>query len=370
MENKVTAAQSPKKLLLAAGGTGGHMFPAQALAETLKAQGWQIAMITDARGKKHTGAIPADPIVEVKAATISARKPVAALKGVIKLWQGTAQAKRFIKDWKPDVVVGFGGYPAFPAMRAAQRIGLPTIIHEQNAVLGRVNRIFAKRANHVVSGFEQLSLLPEGANHVCLGNPMRAQIIHAVPKHYTAPAAGGPINILIIGGSLGAKIISETMPAAIAMLPKEMRARLNVVQQTRPEYHDASRKAYKDAGVNALCETFFSNIETHLAAAHYVVGRAGAGSVSEIAVMGKPSLLVPLAIAMDDHQTRNAMSLSRLNAADILPESEFTPERVKTTLEARLNDSHWLTYAAAAARSQGRARAAQDLAAMVINASL
>lgn len=354
------------RLLLAAGGTGGHMFPAQALAETLKAQGWDIAMITDARGRKHAGRIPADPLIEVKAASITPRKPVAALLGTIKLAKGVMQARKFIKHWKPDVVVGFGGYPAFPAMRAAQTMGVPTILHEQNAVLGRVNRIFAAKALCVCSGFEELQKLPEGASHVCTGNPLREQVIKAIPKTYAVPK--GNINLLIVGGSLGAKIMSETMPAAIALLPRAMRKRLKVVQQTRPEYQDAAKAIYKEAGVSAICETFFSDIETHLAKAHYIVGRAGASSVSEIAVMGKPSLLVPLKIAMDNHQTVNASSLNRLGAADILPESEFTPERVKSTLETRLNDSNWLKTAAASARSQGRPNAAAELAELVISA--
>ena len=351
------------KLLLAAGGTGGHMFPAQALAETLRTRGCDIAMITDARGKKHAGRIPADPIVQVKAASISPRRPVAAFFGTMQLAKGVRQAKAFIKNWQPDVVVGFGGYPAFPAIRAAQSLGLPTILHEQNAVLGRVNRVFAAKADYMACGFDNLAKCPDGANVITVGNPLREQIINAVPKSYAAPKS--KINLLIVGGSLGAKIVSETMPAAIAMLSEDMRQRLSVVQQTRPEFQDCARAIYKDAGVTAICETFFSDIETYLSKAHYIIGRAGAGSVSEIAVMGKPSLLVPLAIAMDDHQTANAMSLARLNAADILPESEFTPMRVKTTLEERLNDSDWLETAAAAARSQGRADAAKTLADLV-----
>lgn len=354
------------RLLLAAGGTGGHMFPAQALAETLKAQGWDIAMMTDARGRKHAGRIPANPIIEVKAASISPRRPIATIFGTIKLAKGVMQARRFIKTWEPDVVVGFGGYPAFPAMRVAQELGIPIIIHEQNAVLGRVNRVFAAKALHVASGFSDLAKLPDGANHVVTGNPMRAQIIGAVPKVFKAPKTD--INLLIVGGSLGAKIISETMPKAIALLPESIRARLKIVQQTRPEYHARAKTIYEDAGVAAICETFFSDIETHLSSAHLVIGRAGAGSVSEIAVMGKPSLLVPLAIAMDDHQTANALSLARHNAADILPESEFTPESVKSTLEARLNDSNWLKTAASAARGQGRPNAAAELAKLVISA--
>lgn len=362
MENK----PSKPRLLLAAGGTGGHMFPAQALAETLKAQGWEIAMMTDERGKKHAGRIPADPIIDVKAASITPRKPIAAIFGTLKLAKGVMQARAFVKKWTPDVVVGFGGYPAFPAMRAAQAMGVPTIIHEQNAVLGRVNRIFAGKALHVASGFEELQRLPEGANHICTGNPLREQIITAVPKTYTPPK--GDIHLLVVGGSLGAKIVSETMPAAIALLPRALRKRLKVVQQTRPEYQETAKAIYKEAGVEAVCETFFANIETHLAKAHYVVGRAGASSVSEMAVMGLPALLVPLKIAMDDHQTANAMTLGRHDAADILPESEFTPENVKITLEARLNDSNWLKRASAAARSQGRPDAAAELAKLVISA--
>ena len=295
------------KALLAAGGTGGHMFPAQALAENLRAEGWTVALMTDARGQKHCGRIPADPIIEVEAASISPRKPLRAARGVLKLAKGVRQAKAFIRDWQPDIVVGFGGYPAFPAMRAAQSMGLPTILHEQNAVLGRVNRVFAKKANHVVSGFETLQKVNPEAKVVCLGNPIRAQIVDAVPESYEPPKTD--IHLLIVGGSLGARILSETLPQAVALLPEDMRARLSVVQQTTESALTFGRETYANAGVTALCESFFSDIETHLSKAHYVVGRAGASSVSEIALMGKPSLLIPLGIAMDDHQTVNAQSL-------------------------------------------------------------
>jgi len=355
------------KLLIAAGGTGGHMFPAQALAETLKARGWDIAMMTDARGQKHAGRIPADPIIEVQAASITPRRPIAAFFSAIRLFKGVGQAKAFIKQWRPDVVVGFGGYPAFPAMRAAQAIGLPTILHEQNAVLGRVNRVFAAKALHVVSGFEELQKCPPEADHICVGNPLRHQVIEAIPKTYSPPK--GDINLLIVGGSLGARLVSETLPKAVLLMPQELRERLVVTQQTRPESLDMAEATYKEAGVRAICETFFDNIETHLAKAHFIVARAGASSVSEIAAMGKPSLFVPLGIAMDDHQTANAKALNSLGAADILPESEFTAEAVKTTLEARLNDSTYLKRAAAAARSVARPNAAAALADLVIAAA-
>ena len=352
------------KILLAAGGTGGHMFPAQSLAESLKSKGWDVALMTDARGQKHSGRIPADPIVEVQAASISPRKPIQALKGILKLAKGVAQARAFIRNWKPDIVVGFGGYPAFPAMRAAQSMGLPTILHEQNAVLGRVNRVFAAKATHVVSGFVVLEKVSPKAKVQSLGNPMRAQIMEAVPTSYEVPT--NSINLLCVGGSLGARILSQTIPKAIVLLPAELRSRIRVVQQTTEGEVETARALYVEMGVEAVCETFFSNIETHLAKAHYVIARAGASSVSEIALMGKPSLLIPLAIAMDDHQTINAQSLEGHGAADILPESEFTPESVANILQDRLNDSNWLSSAAASARSLGRPDAARDLAQLVI----
>ncbi len=356
-----------KKLLLAAGGTGGHMFPAQSLAEILQGQGWDIALMTDIRGRKHAGRIPASQIIEVEAASISPRRPLQAIKGIIKLRRGVKTAKTFLRDWRPDIVAGFGGYPAFPALKAAQSMNIPTILHEQNAVLGRVNRVFAARAEVLASGFDVLEKCPERANWQVVGNPLRTSIIAAAKRDYHPPA--GQINLLVVGGSLGAKLLSETVPQAVALLPEALRARLNIVQQTRKESLNFAKGVYAKAGVKALCQPFFDNIETHLADAHYIIARAGASSVSEIMLMGLPSMLVPLAIAMDDHQSKNALPLKNLGAADILPESLFTPERVKTTLEERLDDSSWFETASRAARSLARPDAATDLAERVIEIS-
>ncbi|PHR92106.1 MAG: undecaprenyldiphospho-muramoylpentapeptide beta-N-acetylglucosaminyltransferase [Robiginitomaculum sp.] len=352
-----------KRILLAAGGTGGHMFPAQALAEILKAEGWDIALMTDVRGLKHADSIPASPKIEVQAASISPRKPLKAIAGALKLAKGVRTAKRFIKDWKPDIVVGFGGYPAFPAMRAAQTLNIPTILHEQNAVLGRVNKVFARKADHVVSGFDILQKLPEGANWTAIGNPLRANILKASKRTYKTPKR--KINLVVVGGSLGARLLSETVPKAVALLPKDLRTRLNVVQQTREESLELARELYAQAGVKAQCAPFFTDIETHLSSAHYIIARAGASSVSEIMAMGLPSLLVPLAIAMDDHQSVNARPLKNLGAADILPEFEFTPESLKTILLERLNDSTWLESASKNARSAAKPGAGTALAKLV-----
>ena len=363
------------RALLAAGGTGGHMFPAQSLSEELGRMGWDVAMITDARGRKHAGRIQAEPIIEVQAASISPRKPVQALRGSLQLARGVRQAKAFMREWKPDVVVGFGGYPSFPALRAAETLNIARVIHEQNAVLGRVNRVFARKATVVASGFEDLARRPVGARHVVVGNPMRDAILQSSRPTVKSEATGlreandGGLNLLIVGGSLGANILSDVVPAAVAALPNEARAGLHVTQQATESRLDAARETYASASVPATVETFFTDIHDHLARADLIIARAGASSVSEIALMGLPSVLVPLGIAMDDHQTANARALERLGAAVILPESAFTPERLTELLVELLRDPDRLDQMGRSAQSLARPDAARDLAALVVQAA-
>lgn len=353
------------RALLAAGGTGGHMFPAQALSEELGRMGWTCAMITDARGRKHADHIQADRIIEVKAASISPRHPIRALMGVVQMAQGVQSAKAFMRDWQPDVVIGFGGYPSFPALRAAESLGIPRVIHEQNAVLGRVNRVFAKRATVVASGFDDLARLPDGANHAVVGNPLRDAMRNIRP----VSGSEEQLSIVVVGGSLGANIISDIVPPALAALPQSMRERLSVTQQATQTRLDRVRSVYVSAAIPARIDTFFTDIEIHLAQADLIIARAGASSVSEIALMGKPSILVPLAIAMDDHQTANAQALERLGAAVILPESDFTVPRLTQLLTERLNDTDWLDQAGRSAAKLARPDAARDLAALVVSAA-
>ena len=393
------------RALLAAGGTGGHMFPAQALSEELGRMGWQCAMITDARGRKHAGRIQADPIIEVKAASISPRRPVQALRGSLQLAQGVRQAKAFMRDWQPDVVVGFGGYPSFPALRAAEGLNIPRVIHEQNAVLGRVNRVFARKATVVASGFEDLAKLPVGANHVVVGNPLRDSLLNAArslsfslegegarradegvrqmvtpstlqPSNTLTRPSGAPsplrerdIELLIVGGSLGANILSDVIPPAIAALPDDLRRQVNVTQQVTESRRTAATDTYAAADIPATLDAFFSDIHDHLANADLIIARAGASSVAEIALMGLPSILVPLGIAMDDHQTANAKALERLGAAVILPESGFTPDALTELLTELLRDPERLDQMGRSAQSLARPDAARDLAALVVQAA-
>ncbi len=354
-----------QKVVLAAGGTGGHMFPAQALAVELGNRDWQAALITDERGLALAKDFPADPIETVAAATVSPRNPIRAVIGSMRIAGGVGQARKLMAALKPDVVVGFGGYPAFPALAAAGKT--PIVLHEQNAVLGRVNRVFANRAAVVASGFKRLEKLPSAAANTwrITGNPVRDPILSARDMPFSPPTPDGEVQIFIMGGSLGARILSETAPRAIARLPEELRRRLVVTQQTREDHLEWARTTYAQAQVRAECQPFFKDVASLFAQAHLVIGRAGASTVTEIAVVGRPSILVPLRIAMDDHQTLNARSLEEAGGADVVLEKEFDTQKLATLIEQRLSNPQDLARRAAAARAVGRPDATTALADIV-----
>jgi UDP-N-acetylglucosamine--N-acetylmuramyl-(pentapeptide) pyrophosphoryl-undecaprenol N-acetylglucosamine transferase len=347
---------TPKRALIAAGGTGGHMFPARAAAQELVARGWEVRLVTDARGMKHTDGFPAVSVDQIRAASPVTKNPVKLVRAWIELLAGLMSCRKIIKTWKPDVVAGFGGYPAFPALMAAQQKNLPFAIHEQNAVLGRVNRVFAKGAGFIASGFERLDRAPKTAKRLITGNPVRTEFIAAREKPF--PGETGPIRIFVLGGSLGARILSETVPEAIAELPERLKSRLEVAQQTREESLAMAQDIYQHAGIKADCAPFFGDVAVRLAAAHLVIARAGASSVSEIACVGRPAIFVPLAIAADDHQTANAEGLVEAGAADSIPETEFNTEALTALLDVRLSNHAELADRAAKSAALGRPSAA------------
>ena len=338
------------------------MFPARATAETLIALGWEVRLITDARGQRHTDGFPAVAVDVIRAASPSTKNPIKLVKAALELTGGVAQTRKIMMDWRPDVVAGFGGYPAFPALAAAQSMRIPFAIHEQNAVLGRVNRVFAGQAAFVASGFDRLDRVSDKAKRLVTGNPLRTPIVEARQTGYTPPAAGEAVRLLVLGGSLGARLLSETVPQAVAKLPESLRSRLDVVQQTREESLPMAREIYSEAGVRAVCEPFFERVGDLYADAHFVISRAGASSVSEIAGVGRPALFCPLGIATDDHQSANAEGLVQALAADCLPEARFTVDAVAELLETRLSDPDDLAERARAARSLGRPDAAETFA--------
>lgn len=354
---------SKKLVVIAAGGTGGHLFPAAAFAEEMFRRGWRVVLMTDARGRRYAEGFPAERIEDVSAASLSAN-PFTAIPALLKIWRGVNAAKRRFKDLQPALVAGFGGYPSFPALMAARAYRIPILIHEQNAVLGRVNRAMAAHAAIVACGFERLDRLPERARERkrVVGNPVRLPILAVRERPYPEAPAGGRLHLLVIGGSQGARLFGAVIPEAIAMLPAELRARLDVAHQVREEQLAGAQKVYKKAGVKAEVSPFFTDMGQRLGAAHLVIARAGASSVTELQVAGRPAILVPFAAAADDHQTANAEGLTAVGAADLFAEEDFTPQNLAVCLERRLQDPHGLAVRAAAARSAARPEAAKTLA--------
>ena len=355
------ANQDKPLVIIGAGGTGGHMFPAAAFAQEMRARGWAVGLITDVRGLRYADKFPADWKDEVQAASPNMRKPWTLPGTALKLNKGIGQAKKKMKHLKPALVAGFGGYPAFPALAAARRSGVPILIHEQNAVLGRVNRQFAKYAGAVASGFPRLDRLAAGLEHVPLGNPVREPI--AARRGDAYPSTDGELNVFITGGSQGARILGEMLPLALAQQTSpKLRVRLNIVQQVREEQIDEVGAIYEKMGIKHTLKSFFDDMPDRLGAAHLVIARSGAGTVSEIAAIGRPSLLIPLKIAMDDHQTANADMLVEAGAADLVMEDNLFPNLIGQLIEARLGDGDELRARAAAAKAAGTISAASDLA--------
>ncbi|MGD9981020.1 MAG: undecaprenyldiphospho-muramoylpentapeptide beta-N-acetylglucosaminyltransferase [Hyphomonadaceae bacterium] len=352
-----------KIVVIAAGGTGGHLFPAAAFAEEMFRRGWRVILMTDARGRRYAEGFPAERIEDVPAATLSAN-PITAIPSMIKIWRGINAAKARFKEAPPSLVAGFGGYPSFPALMAARAHKIPILIHEQNSVLGRVNRAMANSARIVACGFDRLDRLADSATsrkHV-VGNPVRSPILAVRDRPYPEAPAGGRLNLLIIGGSQGARLFGDVIPAAIALLPEALRLRLQVVHQVREEQVEAVQKAYKQANVNAEVAPFFTDMGQRLGAAHLVISRAGASSVTELQVAGRPAILIPFAAAADDHQTANAEGLTAVGAADVFTEAEFEAGALAALLERRLADPHALAVRAAAARAAAKPEAAKSLA--------
>lgn len=346
--------------VIAAGGTGGHMFPAQALAERLLGDGWRVTLSTDERGARYAGGFPPEVAREIVRAATTARGGMAGrLAAPLRIGQGALEALSAMRRDRPAVVIGFGGYPTIPAMSAALMLRIPRMIHEQNGVMGRVNRLFARRVGRLACGTWPTDL-PPGVSGVHTGNPVRQAVLDRAGVPY-APPGGGPLSLLVIGGSQGARVLSDVVPAAVAALPPEIRQRLHVSHQARAE--DAARvsAAYAAAGTAAEVQPFFADVPDRIAGAQVVVSRAGASSIADITVIGRPAILIPFAAATGDHQTANARALAETGAAILMPESVLDAASLTRDLRAILTDPDRAAQMAAAALSLGRPDAAARL---------
>ncbi len=355
-------------IVLAAGGTAGHVFPAEALGRELLGRGCRVALITDQRGGARGDFLAGADTYRIQAGGLAGKGIAARLRGGLELALGTWQARRLLARLKPAAVIGFGGYASVPTMVAASLGGRRTALHEQNAVLGRANRLLAGRVSRIATSFADCQFMPErGAGHVVhTGMPVRAAVLAMRERPYVPPVEEGTVRLMVVGGSQGARVFSEIVPAAIGLLPESLRRRLAIVQQCRPEDLDAATAVYRSGGIAAELKSFFDDIPERLAAAHLLIARAGASTVAEMLAVGRPAILVPYPHAIDDHQSFNAHAVAEAGGGWLMPQGGFTAPALVARLVSLLAVPATLERAAAAARAVGRPDAAVRLADMVM----
>jgi UDP-N-acetylglucosamine--N-acetylmuramyl-(pentapeptide) pyrophosphoryl-undecaprenol N-acetylglucosamine transferase len=353
-------------ITLAAGGTGGHMVPAHALAAELQARGHGVMLVTDERGARIPALFEGVPTHILPAGRLGGG-PIGWLKAARAVLAGRRQAKALYREFTPDAVVGFGGYPAFPALLAADSLGVPTILHEQNAVLGRVNRMLAGSASVIATAYPEVERLkPRFRRKVELvGNPVRDSVARLGTMPFPEYDDTAPLKILVTGGSQGATVLGQVVPDALGMLPPKLRHRLQVIQQCRPDDIEAVRNRYAALNIPAELLTYIEDMPDKLAEAHLVIARAGASTIAELTAAGRPAILIPLPIATDDHQTVNAREMAKAGGARMIPQDEFIPEVLAAQIDAVAGDPQALSNAAERALSVGRPHATSDLADLV-----
>lgn len=352
-----------KTFVLMAGGTGGHLFPAMALAQELIRRGHKVELMTDHRVASYGDDFPASHVHIVPSATPSLRNPVKFVIGGCKILHGIAVAFGKLRASKPDCVVGFGGYPTFPPFLAANFLGIPGILHEQNAVMGRANRALGRFADILAMSFAETRFADTlNLEKVVTGNPVRDRVRAVATTPYPQLAPDGPIRLVIFGGSQGARALSEIVPSAMALLPEALRHRLRIVQQCRADDLDAVTETYRQAKINVELAAFFTDLPERIAGSHLVIGRSGASTIAELTVLGRPSILIPLPGSLDADQKNNALVVEAAGGGWIAEQATLSPQSLATRLTTLLTDPATLTQAADAARSLGQPRAVEKLA--------
>lgn len=360
-------SEAKPSIMLAAGGTGGHLFPAYALAEELRRRGFDVDLVTDERGDRYGTGFPARTVYQIPSATLVGHSPLTAAKTGATLMRGVTRAYGLLSRVKPGAVVGFGGYPTFPPLIAAGLRRIPTVVHEQNAVLGRANRMLARRVSVIATSFPSVrNIEPNLAAKIRFtGNPVRDQVVALAGQAYEKPKPEGRFQLVVFGGSQGARYFSDTVPQALAGLPGSQRSRLLVVQQAREEDVERVRQAYADVEINAEIAPFFKDLPARMATAHLVVARAGASSIAELTVLGRPSLLVPLPHALDNDQLYNATRLAESGGGWCIEQKNLDTDRLRIEIGTLMASPDRLEAAAIAAKKQGRPDAVARLADVV-----
>jgi len=362
-----------KTIILAAGGTGGHIFPAEALAEVLISRGYAPQLITDHRFHDYNKSSADGVLGRIGIHTIRAGSPSGGIIKIVSnsvgLFIGTVQAVAHLRRIKPAAVVGFGGYPSFPTMVAAILTGTTTIIHEQNSVLGRANRMLARFVTHVAVSYRHTQHMPNKARMKTTrtGNPVRAAIRALSHIEYPTIEQDGMLKVLVIGGSQGASVFSDILPKAFEKLSPQLRARVRLDQQCRVREIEQAKAAYQAIGMQVDIAPFFSDVAARMAGAHLVISRAGASSVAELTAAGRPAILVPLPAATDNHQYYNAEAVEDVGGGWVMSQEGFTPDSLAAKLETFLRVPKTLAEAAEHIKPLGQPDAADGLANLVLN---
>ena len=357
---------SNRHYVLAAGGTGGHLLPAFALASELERRGHHVALITDERGAQIPGKPDFMPAHVLPAGRFG-KNPLQWIRGAKAVLEGRQMALRLFESFKPSAVVGFGGYPSLPAILASTSAGIPTVVHEQNAVLGRVNRLLSGRVAAIATAYPDVQRLKPAHREktYLVGNPVRAEVLTLRDEPFPAYGDDGLLRVLVTGGSQGARVLSEVVPDGLAMLPPAIRQRLQVTQQCRPEDLDAVRERYRSHGIPAELGTYFENMAARLADTHLFIGRAGASTIAELTAVGRPAILVPLPIATDDHQAANTREMVKTGGARMIRQEKFEAKELAKQIRALADNPQGLAKAAHAAWNCGRPKAVEELADLV-----
>ena len=351
-------------VVLAAGGTGGHLFPAQALAETLVKRGFRTQLMTDERVRDYGKSFPAEKTHVVHSASPSLSDPLGLPKRIWKLWSGCRAAKNILRAERPAAVIGFGGYPSFPPIYAAASLGIPSAVHEQNAVLGRANKMLSKKVNAVAASFGSMIGLPDEAKSklVLTGNPVRAVALNEKAALYPTQEL---FSLVVFGGSQGAKFFSDFMPQVFAEMPEILRKKIILTQQCREEDLPRVKAAYDKLGLKSELQAFFNDMPKRIASSHLVISRSGASTIAELGVIGRPAIMVPLPHAIDNDQLRNAQSFAEAGAGWVCPQKELEPKSFAALLARLIGDRPSLKKAAESALSHGKPDAAERLADLV-----
>ncbi|RLQ88182.1 undecaprenyldiphospho-muramoylpentapeptide beta-N-acetylglucosaminyltransferase [Notoacmeibacter ruber] len=348
-------------ILLSAGGTGGHLFPAEALAHELIGRGWTVHLATDERAERYSERFPGE-VHLVRSATIGGRNPIALWKTLTTLFAGYRQSVAVLNRLKPKAVIGFGGYPTLPPVFAATRRGVPSMVHEQNAVMGRANKALAARVDRIAGGFLTPQASGFAGKTVQTGNPVRPAVLDVLDQPYAPPGPDEQFRLLVFGGSQGAQYFGEALPLAIELLPADLRQRMSITQQARADDEDEIRQVYARLGVPAEVSPFFSDMAARIAGAHLVISRAGASTVSELAAIGRPAILVPYPHALDHDQSANAAALQAAGGCQVREQRSLSPEMLAGLIAELGQSPSRLADMAAAAKATGRPNAAVLLA--------